>query len=196
MHILKFLTRLGPLSPALHDRLDIILKQGTIKKGVYLLKAGQVCDKVWWLSEGLIRTYIPSYELTTWFYLPDTVLYHPLSVNTRVVSKESMVALEDCEVVYIERSNLCNLYKDFPFLSQLERMVYDQYVANLKEHNIIKSVSYLHRIGWFQAKFETLLFNSDCVDYVASFLNLKRTVYLKTKKECFRRNSVSNPLIF
>lgn len=188
MNICEFLSQLAPLDNLLIERLETVLKKQAINKGAFLLKAGHVCDRSWFLTSGIARSYLPSQDLTTWFYLPGKAIYCPVSLNMQSVSTESIVAVEDCELIFIDRADLFKLYEDFPITRQMERKLYDAYAADIKDHNIIKSLPYEERLHWLDQHFDGLIFNTDCVEWVASFLSMSRSVYLKIKKERKNRN--------
>jgi len=88
-----------------------LLKQNAVaesfKKGEYILEEGNYCDKIWFISDGLVRKYYVSdgKEVTLWIFAENEIFTSLESYSTEKPTKEYFEVLEDTDVVCISKSN-------------------------------------------------------------------------------------------
>jgi len=78
----------------------------------YFLKKDQVSDKIAFIISGMLRSFFyndNADDITTHFFLPETVVISMISFNKRVPSHEYIVALEDCELLTISYDKMMEL---------------------------------------------------------------------------------------
>lgn len=88
----------------------------------YFLEFGKVSDKIGLVKKGLLRTYIidqSGNDYTIHFNLPGTVVISIDSINNQVPSNESIVAIEDSELLTINYQNLQKLLEKVPSFQQI-----------------------------------------------------------------------------
>lgn len=74
-------------------------KKTTVKKGDFLLKAGQISDAYYFITDGFIRSFVINYEgeeVTTNFFSKNSLIIEESSFFLKLPSKEYIQALSDC----------------------------------------------------------------------------------------------------
>ncbi len=107
------------------NELEVIIsgyKKTTIKKGEFILKAGQVSDAYYFIVDGFIRSFVINYEgeeVTTNFFTNNNLILEESSFFLQMPSKEYIQALSDCVLyskhifVFNEHFNHFEKYRDW-----------------------------------------------------------------------------------
>jgi CRP/FNR family transcriptional regulator, anaerobic regulatory protein len=117
--LFSMLDGIRPISDGLRNHLESILEVGSFKKKEHLLKIGQVCRKVTFVLEGLIRCYYiddDGNEICSWFMKEGDVIIAVESHYRQTLSREAIQTLENTRVCFIYESQLqetCELYPEF-----------------------------------------------------------------------------------
>ncbi|MEI7491514.1 MAG: Crp/Fnr family transcriptional regulator [Bacteroidota bacterium] len=114
--ILKFKNYLAQLTSIDDKSFEMAaeyLKIEKIFRGDYLIKEGQICNKIAYIAEGLFRIYNlkDGLEINTCFCLENSITTSFSSFVYQVPSVESIQALEDSLVVTLSYGNLTKLQK-------------------------------------------------------------------------------------
>jgi CRP-like cAMP-binding protein len=134
------LISIHPLSEAVQA--DFLQKLHTTKvsKGKLLLTEGDVCERLWYIKNGLVRGYYiaegdhrNSTEVTEWFARENNFFNSTKSFVYQVPSNESIEALEPTELIYINRSDLYELYARHPEVCNLGRLIAERYWIMYKD---------------------------------------------------------------
>lgn len=64
--VFEFLTQFAPLNVEIETRLNMILKTHTFKKKDFLLRAGEVCNNIYYIEKGLVRVFYTDEEGEQW----------------------------------------------------------------------------------------------------------------------------------
>lgn len=83
----------------------------------YFLKEGKVANRLAFLRSGMMRSFIyndNADDITTHFFLPGTVVISIYSFNRQVPARESIITLEDCEVLVIGYQEMQELMEKVP----------------------------------------------------------------------------------
>ncbi|RKR11267.1 CRP-like cAMP-binding protein [Flavobacterium sp. 90] len=121
-HIEKFIT----LEPSEIDTLESCLILSSIKKKDHVLKEGQVCDTMYFIVKGCMRQYIINSrgsEQTLQFGIENWWITDYLSYHNHVASHFYIQAVENTEVIAIEKSVLESLLIEIPKLERYFRIV-------------------------------------------------------------------------
>ncbi len=121
-HIEKFIT----LEPSEIDTLESYLSLSCIKKKDHVLKEGQVCDTMYFIAKGCMRQYIINSrgsEQTLQFGIENWWITDYLSYHNHVPSHFYIQAVENTEVIAIEKSVLESLLVEIPKLERYFRIV-------------------------------------------------------------------------
>ena len=84
----------------------------TLSKGDYFLKEGKVCKYVGFLTKGLVRYFVykNDEESTFEFTKEGEFISDYTSFNREVRSVQNIEAIEDCELLVIDREKLQNIF--------------------------------------------------------------------------------------
>jgi len=109
--------------------LSQILKTKELRKRDYLLKAGHICRIICFIKTGLIRCFYikGDNEVCSWFMKEGDVIVSIESFFEQKESYESIQALEDCTLYYIEYAELQNIYRQFPEFNFIGRVLTEKY---------------------------------------------------------------------
>ncbi|MCD0472202.1 Crp/Fnr family transcriptional regulator [Flavobacterium sp. JAS] len=121
-HIEKFV----PLKPSEIDILESSLSLSTIKKKTLVLQEGEVCDIAYFIVTGCMRQYIindKGSEQTLQFGIENWWITDYLSYHNNTPSHFYIQAVENCEVIAIEKPVLESLLIQIPKLERYFRIV-------------------------------------------------------------------------
>jgi CRP/FNR family transcriptional regulator, anaerobic regulatory protein len=187
--LLHRLESIHPLSDGLKTYLAKKLKQKQIKKKEYLLNAGNTSRHVCFIHTGLLRCFYVEgdKEVSAWFMKEGDVVFSIESFHTQTPSYESIQALEDTFISYIDYEELQYSYRKFPEFNFNGRV--------LETHYHILWARQLYYIRMHSAKemYQLLLKNDpDLLErvpakYLASYLNIEVTYLSKIKAEYKKR---------
>ena len=178
---------LHPISEAAQDFLLKNTYSRSIKKGKMLLKAGDVCTNMYYVSKGVLRGFVNegNREITTWISADGELVSAISSFILQIPTNENIHAIEDCELISLSHSVLEKIYVKFPSFNITVRKLTEIYYMHA-EHR-----AYIARLKNADQKYELFLkqyghlSNRVPVKYIASFLgiNLETLSRLRGKKE-------------
>ncbi|MBN8786475.1 MAG: Crp/Fnr family transcriptional regulator [Terrimonas sp.] len=180
---IKKIQTIVALPPDLIEFLFSRLKVTRIARRQLLLREGQVCDYIYFVKSGLLRSYANGgeTEVTNWFMKESDIFTAPLSFYHRVPSFENLQAIEESELVCLHYQDIQTIYKDFPFFNLAGRLVTEQYIAALSRYNYISRIKPSElRYQYFTADFPELLGRVPDKD-VASFLGMTDAHFSRVK---------------
>ncbi len=96
------------------DQLDDLITFRKLKKGEVLLKENQVCNEIYFIKKGILRSYFFNHqgdEITNCFAFENEFMASFSSFITQKAAEESIQALVDTELQIISRESLEKLYK-------------------------------------------------------------------------------------
>ncbi|MCK6616898.1 MAG: Crp/Fnr family transcriptional regulator [Cyclobacteriaceae bacterium] len=96
-----------------------------LKKGEYLLRAGQVCNHVSFINKGVFRVFniVNDNEYTAYFAFENDYVTDYKSFLTRKPSFDNIVALEDAELIQLDYDSMQRLYETFPVWQKYGRLI-------------------------------------------------------------------------
>jgi CRP/FNR family transcriptional regulator, anaerobic regulatory protein len=102
-----------------------VLYRRFLKKGEYLLRAGQVCNDVSFINSGAVRCYTlcKGEDLTNFFFFENSYTTDYVSFLSRKPSDSYLVALEDTEVLNLSYENMQMLYEKVPSWQKYGRLI-------------------------------------------------------------------------
>lgn len=143
-HLFNLFNSIIPLSDELKGNLISIIKTSAYKKNDHMLRRGQLNENVYFIEEGLVRSYHikNDHEVGSWFMKEGDVLLSPKSFYNRQPSDENLQCLEDTMVDYISYSELQDLYNRFTEFNIVGRVLTEKYYVQSEERlNSIKGLS-------------------------------------------------------
>lgn len=179
-----------PLSTAAAEYLGKIVRPVSFKKGRLLLKAGDLCDNIYFIRKGVVRGFIKEgpKDVTTWITAENEMVTSISSLDIREPNKENMQAIENCEMLEISFTDLENLYQQFPEFNIVVRKLLQKYYRDAEGRAFIVRLSkaetkYLHFI-----KSHSHLTNRVPLKFIASFLGMTLETLSRVRKKMVSRS--------
>ena len=128
-NLLKLLSSIHPLSEELTEYLSKHIKIKELSKKSFLLKAGRICREICFVSKGLLRCFYINgeSEVCSWFMKESDIIVSIESFYQQTESYESIQALENCTLYYIDYSELNYIYQHFPEFNFTGRVLTEKY---------------------------------------------------------------------
>lgn len=95
------------------DKLENLITFRTLKKGELLLKENQVCNEIYFIKKGILRSYFFNHqgdEITNCFAFENEFMASFSSFITQNVAEENIQALAETELQVLSRESLEKLY--------------------------------------------------------------------------------------
>lgn len=127
--LLQYLDSIHPMSEGCKERLTSILKFKEVQKKGLLLRAGHICQHIYFIQKGLLRCFYfkNDVEISSWFMREGDVIVSVESFFHQATSYESIQALEDSELHYISYRELQDIYHRFPEFNFIARVLTEKY---------------------------------------------------------------------
>lgn len=133
--LLHYLNSIHPLSEKFKEYLAEHLKTKKLSKKDFLLKSGHVNREMFFISRGLLRCFymIDDKEVSSWFMKEGDVAISVKSFYQQAESNENIQALEDSLLHYITSDELHFLYRTFPEVNIVARVLTEKYYTLSEE---------------------------------------------------------------
>ena len=137
-NFISFLKQFGELPDEVAVEIEKIVKRKEFPKKHILLKKGKVCNYLYFVEKGLARNYFEEgdKELTNDIMLEGDLLVSFSSFISREPSIETIELLEDSVLYAIHYDDLQKLYKNFPVMEHIGRMIAEHH------YNALSTKSY------------------------------------------------------
>ncbi|MFK7750437.1 MAG: Crp/Fnr family transcriptional regulator [Kordia sp.] len=147
-----------------------------IKKGDYVLREGQICDRITYISTGLFRTFHikNGNEINTCFCMENSITSSHESFVNQVVSKEYIQALEDAKIVTLSYKNLMKLFQLNPKWESLSRVLTEKECARLSERIDALSFETAKEKYLYLLKKQPEIIQRVAIQHIASYLGVSR----------------------
>ena len=184
-YLIQLLNEIQPISKELESALVESFKTEEIKKGKILLHEKDICKNLWFLCEGLLRSYhnIGDKEITSRIMYTGHIVISPGSFFTQTPATESIETLADCVLAKLSFYDLQDIYKKFPEFNYHTRLITEQYFYKQEQR------LYMLRKHDAAAKYNFFLENyADYLKdipqkYIASFLNIAPETLSRTRSK-------------
>src|SRR5258708_30634386 len=114
--LMSMLNATWPMRPELVNYLLSCLVAFELKKKQFLLKKGQVCNYIYFVQEGILRSYYEDenkVETTKWLMDKGNIITSVTSFFTRTPTLEPIHALTDCLLLGITHEQLYHAFKTY-----------------------------------------------------------------------------------
>ena len=183
--LIQLLNEIQPISKALESALVESFKTEEVKKGKILLHEKDICKNLWFLCEGLLRSYhnIGDKEITSRIMYTGHIVISPGSFFTQTPATESIETLADCVIAKLSFNDLQDIYRKFPEFNYHTRLITEQYFYKQEQR------LYMLRKHDAAAKYNFFLENyADYLKdipqkYIASFLNIAPETLSRTRSK-------------
>ncbi len=151
------LSELSPVSKLAKSFLSEKVKFTCFKKGEYILKQGEICDKLFIVRKGLVRGFfvINKKEINSWISMDNEFVTSISGYFKNEPAQENIQCLEDTEMEYISFKNMDYAVENFPCISKLNRILLEQYYLSSEKR------AFMARIPGAK----------DCCEYLLNNLN-------------------------
>ena len=181
--LLQNLESIYPMSEGCKEHLLTILREKEIAKKELLLRAGHICQHIYFIQKGLLRCfyYRNDVEISSWFMREGDVMVSVESFFHQKTSYESIQALEDCELYYISYKELQDIYRRFPEFNFIARVLTEKYYC-LSEQRLysIRMMRATERYEYLLEQHPELLLRVPA-KYIASYLGITPEMLSKIK---------------
>jgi len=173
-NLLSFLHSIHPLSEGLRQELHLTVKHKAIAKKGFLLKPGQVCRNIFFIHGGLLRAFYEKdgTEVSSWFMKEGDICVSIDSFYDQAKSYESIQAIEDTELFFIEHAELENIYRMHSEFNWIGRVLTIQYLKLWGQQlYAMRMQTAAERYAWLLAQHPDLLLRVPH-KYIASYLGI------------------------
>ena len=172
--LLNMLRTIHPLSSDLEQFLKDRLKSKEIRRKHFLLKAGHVCRQICFIDSGLFRCFYVhrDHEVSSWFMKEGDVILSIESFFQQRPSYESIQAVEDCTVFFIEYNELQYIYRTYPEFNFVGRVLLEGYYQLWAQQlYALRMKTGMERYAWLLANHNELTQRIPA-KYIASWLGI------------------------
>lgn len=171
------------------DAFAKILEIKKYAKKEFILKEGEICDKIFFINSGCTRDFfnIDGEEKTVQFFFGDSWFTDYGSFLTEQPTIENLQALEPCEVVCFKKSDLYQLYATNPVFEKVGRVMAENAFMRLMNLTTMRTNQepeerYLNLIKQRPEVVERIPQH-----YIASYLGLQPQSLSRIRKRIFKK---------
>jgi CRP-like cAMP-binding protein len=171
--LLILLNSFYPVSDAASLHLQSIAQPSIFKPRQYLLKAGRISDRIFFIEQGLVRFFYPKGEKeeTSWFMSADDLAISP-SFFTGRISRESIQAVTETHTYSISRAELQWMYDHYGEFDRIGRLISEKYhVVNEERIYILHLPKAEEKYSYLKKHHSDLILQVPA-KYLASYLNI------------------------
>ena len=174
--LIAHISKQVPVSIELEKAIKSTFKEKRIQKQELLLKEHNYVRKLYFISNGILRTYYVhnGKEISSWFYVENQFLTSWSGFYKQETSYEYIEALEDCLVLSIEYYSYIKLIENYPKFERFSRLLAEEQLAFIDSY----SKGYLFMTA--KDKYQLLLSHIPNIElrvklgHIASFLGISQ----------------------
>lgn len=133
----KYITQFISFSEEEWQMHQAMLTRRFLKRGEFLLRAGEVCDHITFINKGVFRTYmiIDDEEMTSNFAFEGNYVTEYTSFVSRQPTTDYIVAMEDAEILQLEYNQLQAGYDKAPVWQKFGRLMAEYVLTFISSRN-------------------------------------------------------------
>jgi CRP-like cAMP-binding protein len=133
--LIDYINEFYPLRKEIVDYIRLHTYSRKLGRGKFLLKQGEVCSDYYYIHKGILRSFLQfgTKEITIWINPEHELTTSIRSMTGKRPSDENIQAIEDCELVVIPFDVMEEVYKKFPEMNMVGRVLLQQYYAESEE---------------------------------------------------------------
>ena len=185
LSVIETLNYFYPLSEGIKDYFRKHTYSCSFRKGKLLLKAGEVCEHIYFIKKGAVRGFIKdgTKDITTWITAENEVVSSISSLDIREPAQENMQAIENCEMLALTYSDFQDLYIKFPEFNIVARKLLQKYYQDAERRAFIARVANAEKkYRLFLTRYGHLA-NRIPLKYIASFLGITLETLSRVRKK-------------
>lgn len=171
---LAHLNNIAPLSTDCLNYLQSEVKMKVIPKGQYLLREGEVCNKLGFVYRGCLKSFIlkNDKEKIIWFWLDGDFATSTKSFFEQSSSNNYIQALQDTQFLYITHAALQYVYARYPESNVVARIILQQYyVREVERAELLQQQTALEKYQYLTSNHPNLFDRITDKD-IASYLGI------------------------
>ena len=183
--VIETLNYFYPLSEGIKDYFRKHTYSCSFRKGKLLLKAGEVCEHIYFIKKGAVRGFIKdgTKDITTWITAENEVVSSISSLDIREPAQENMQAIENCEMLALTYADFQDLYVKFPEFNIVARKLLQKYYQDAERRAFIARVTKAEKkYRLFLTRYGHLA-NRIPLKYIASFLGITLETLSRVRKK-------------
>ena len=174
LSIISFLQNFSDLPIDVIDAIEKVTEKTELPKRHILLKKGKICNHLYFLEKGLVRNYFEEddKELTNDITVDGAFVTSFSSFITQAPSVETIELLEDSILYAIHYDDLQHLYKTYPIMEHIGRLIAEYHYNSLamKSYRLKFSNSAERYEALFNTKIEII--RRTPIGIIASYLGM------------------------
>ena len=188
--LLAFIKKYGNISELEEESIKTFFVPLLIKKKQVLIEKNTVCNKLFFVNKGLLRTYyidINGNEFTRRIAWENGFLTNMSSFRKNgIENNETIECIENAEILQITKIDLDKLLSLSADLTKIYQIILEKYMAiNIRRYQHLSSSSPLEKLIYFNENYPLL--KSRINDTIlASFLSISRKTFIKRKKQLIK----------
>ena len=173
-----------PLSEGIKDYFRKHSYTCSFRKGKLLLKAGQLCEHIYFIKKGAVRGFIKEgkKDITTWISAENEVVSSISALDAKEPARENMQAIENCELFALTYDDFQDLYIKFPEFNIVARKVLQKYYQDAEGRAFIARLTNAENKYRLFIKRYGHLSNRIPLKYIASFLGITLETLSRVRK--------------
>lgn len=102
-------------------------KVKTVEKGQFILKRGQIANQYFYIRSGALRFFFGEFDqqLTAWVVFSNEFFAEISSLSSQKPTRFNIEAIEQTELLYIDKTTMEMLYKQFPSWQEFGRKTWE-----------------------------------------------------------------------
>ncbi|MEO6547894.1 MAG: Crp/Fnr family transcriptional regulator [Ferruginibacter sp.] len=189
--LMALVNSIYPISRELRDHLLRTVKAKTVYKKEFLLKAGKVSHSLCFIQKGLMRAYYLKgvTEVSSWFMTDGDFIVSIESFYEQKESYESIQALEDTEIFYIDFDELEYIYRHYLEFNYIGRVITIKYLTLwAKQLFSIRNQTAEERYLWLLANRPEVILRVPA-KYIASYLDITEVTLSRIKNNIAKKRA-------
>lgn len=180
--------KIRAIHPVTDSSISLLLgnmKSIPLRKNDWLLKEGQVCKEVFYVNQGLVKTYFnkDGKDINLGFTMENNFLTNLKSLRSGEPADINMRAMESGEVFSINKNSLLNLYQIAGDIAQFGRGLLELLLAEQEDHNnMFRLQTPAERYHHIEKHYPALLQRVSQTQ-LASWLGLSRETLSRIRKQ-------------
>lgn len=170
------LNSISPLSKSLKNFLSQRMIASHYKKGDYIVKKGEVCDRIHVIRKGLVRGYFDfkENEITTWVSVDNELITSISGYFKKEPALECIQCLEDTYTESLSFEDMDYAINNYPDMAQLNRILMVHYYTQAENRAFLARIpGAKNRYKYFVKSFNPEIVKRLPKKYMASLLNVR-----------------------
>lgn len=183
--LLQLLSQIKPLKEEIRQMLIRHFWERKVEKNTVLLHEGDVCENLWFMANGLARSYheIGDRDFTSRIMYTNHIVISPGSFFMQKPAVESIETLTDCTLGVISFSSLQEIYAAFPEFNYHTRIITEDYFYKQEQRlYMLRQPDAVSRYKFFLEHYSDFLKDIP-QHYIASFLGMTRETLSRTRNK-------------